>query len=620
MTIVMRDTIHCGSWPSPEELLIPFLSCSAVAQRLSGLTCLQLGDDDYYEAADYCETLACSRDVFNLVAEACPHLRCLCLYRTAELLSVWDIEPIFRLQHMEELQMELPPHVEDPPPNRSGERVLQLAAHSRIRRILLHHYMYEERGHSQTTFEAFLPALARLPELRQLTLLDQGAAGHGNYGGYRGWGGSPSYRGGGFDAMTTGVLGVEHLNCLQHLTSLSWNYVGPAAREPAPSTTAGGGPLGVAVPRLQLQSAIRAISCLGQLAALDLRSYGIRDYACIRLLAEMPSLRTVDVWALRPSEKMVCCRCAWERLSLVEASHQDLARLPLSGVLHIDLQRPFNCRLGPGGSAEAIFSAAAELSAAAEVLARTSPRDKSLELEVSWDELVTLPREGAKAISAALEPLGGLVRSLKLCNCLLDDRSVLRLAETLPLVQHLALDGVQLRRIHSWGSFAWRFNHLVRLIITRSPLSFVEAGEARSENMRAVEKGGEEEGGPSRPLAVFITEHGVAELAAGVDKYDSQGPAAGLSPQPAGTDSLGVAAEKYYSFFLTDLRGGSGAEDFPPSPYIQNEHRFVFRIIHMFRAYAIQHGWNAVSKQLTAPALEEGRLPERAPGEHNTGT
>lgn len=64
-------TRHYGWQPSPEDLLIPFLSCSAVAQRLSAaLTDLQLGDDG---GSDFSGTLLCNRsnrDVFTKVAEA----------------------------------------------------------------------------------------------------------------------------------------------------------------------------------------------------------------------------------------------------------------------------------------------------------------------------------------------------------------------------------------------------------------------------------------------------------------------------------------------------------------------------------------------------------------------
>ena len=445
--------------------------------------------------------MTCGPEVFSRVVEACPALRWfdLHLVRLHPGVVACLTPLLLRLGSLRELRLSTwaTNDVADFPATvATAAAELEHAAESSksdLRSLFVDNYaphatafsdgefplISEERG----VLQMLLPALAQLPRLEQLVLLDHGdIADHHN-------------------ALDGGIPGLtEHLSRLQHLTSLSWTCDGPAGAAPR------------VAPSLVPQAAIRAISCLGQLAALDLRSYSIRDDRCIRLLAEMPSLRVIDVWALRPAEKMVCCRCGWERLSLVEASLQDLARLPLSGVRRLDIGGPLICRLGPGSSSGAIFASAVELGAAAELLARNSPPGKSLELALSWDRRVSLTLAQAKAIFSALAPLRWLARGISLEHFGLDDHSLRELAETLPALQRLRLDYVVLSGgPEAWATLCSTFPSLSDLRVQNSPFKTQkEASEAMFANF--IEASGRDpvqQSGASRQKVLVQVDHTV---------------------------------------------------------------------------------------------------------------
>ena len=483
-----------------EDLVTPFLSCNAAATRLSALTHLQLGDEEYDEQES--SLMTCGAEVFSQVAEACPALRWLDLHLVSLHPSVMAcLTPLLlRLGSLRELRLSTwatSDVVASPATVATAAAELERAAQSSksdLRRLFFDNYppntassdggipllMEVQRG----VLRMLLPALAQLPRLDQLVLLDHGDVAEHH------------------KALDGGILGLtEHLSRLQHLTSLSWTCDGSA-----------GGIALRAAPSLGPQATIRAIYCLGHLAALDLRSYSIRDDGCIRLLAEMPSLRTVAFWALRPSEKMVCCRCAWERLSLGEASLQDLARLPLSGVRRLDIGGPLICRLGPGSSSGAIFASAVELGAAAELLARNSPPGKSLELALSWDRRVSLTLAQAKAIFSALAPLRWLARGISLEHFGLDDHSLRELAEMLPALQRLRLDYVVLSGgPEAWATLCSTFPSLSDLRVQNSPFKTQkEASEAMFANF--IEASGRDpvqQSGASRQKVLVQVDHTV---------------------------------------------------------------------------------------------------------------
>ena len=228
-----------------------------------------------------------------------------------------------------------------------------------------------------------------------------------------------------------------HLGNLHHLTYLSW-----------------WSDCGLSDDGMSFHpSTLPAICSCTQLLRLDFSNHDVKSTADITLLASMPLLKRLAVLRLQPEQRIVAPGCSWEILKIQQFRFQDLARLPLAALKeltswHIDSSL-VAWELGSGCHPEAVEAAAADVHAAALVLDRAFDARHLTDLYITWSEVPSCP---TAAVVAGLAPLSKHLTLLSLLNWRIDPQLVQQLAEAVPLLQRMELEGCKISS-EAWPVF-----------------------------------------------------------------------------------------------------------------------------------------------------------------------
>ena len=229
------------------------------------------------------------------------------------------------------------------------------------------------------------------------------------------------------------VLEFSHLCTLRHLSFISWWSSDCSCDDD--------GMYGMSFH----PSTLPALCSCTQLVRLDLNNHVVKSTADIMALASMPLLIRLAVRRLQPEQRIVAPGCSWESLKIREFRYQDLARLPLAGVKeltswHIDSSlRAWE--LGSGRDTDAVEAAADDVHAAALVLDCAYDARHLTELRITWSEVPSCP---TAAVVAGLAPLSKHLTLLSLLNWRIDPQLVQQLAEAVPLLQRMELEGCKI--------------------------------------------------------------------------------------------------------------------------------------------------------------------------------
>ena len=167
----------------------------------------------------------------------------------------------------------------------------------------------------------------------------------------------------------------------------------------------------------------------------------ILDFADIQLLASLPKLTDLAVWAMAPFFDCSGLPCSWTRLTL-RATHDahQLVKLPLRGVVELRVNSiRVNLNSEGGSSAAATtMSSVVALLAPRWVMDQSGPfSPERPDLILEWDQLPVAPNSYSAQCLEALAPLEHVGFELHLIDWWLGEEECVQLCEALPRLKTL---------------------------------------------------------------------------------------------------------------------------------------------------------------------------------------